>query len=991
MKIATFNVRGLTQKAKQQDLRKDMHDYDIDICCLQETKVTEESDQIENGYRLILLPSKCRHYGLGFIINRKWADRLISYTSISDRIAKAVFKLTKRTTITILNIYAPTQALTDKNQEQRDQFYEQLEKEVRLCNKTTSLFIAGDFNSKMGTRKNNEECIGKYARGRRNNNGQQLVEFCETHDLIAANTTFQHRASHQTTWVGSRLNSENKVVPIYNQIDYILVRKHQLHNLTNARAYAGSTLNSDHRLVIASYNNTHIFKNKSQVTKRNDKINISELATNPSARQLYQEEAERALKTQEEKSNAKDKWSATKKNIEEAARTTLGTVKVNKSKFNCPFIEAASQKQKKLRLQINNTKSEEKKAKLKKERNKLQHEIKTQISKLEAQRLDEKAEQIEALKDGAQMFQAVRELTKTKQTNVVVKSNQDTIAQPEEAVKEIAKYFSSLLNKNNDEQPAVDENNNIIMPTTTKVGPLENPITTAEVSQAIRKLKNGRATGPDGIPGELLKYGPPSLHKNIADILNQMMEKGEELDLGNGTLIVLQKPGKPKGPLSSLRPIVLLNTLRKTLSLIVLERIRPKVERFISPTQSGFRPNRSTSDAIWAHKWLIARTQKLDEIIRILGLDMSRAFDTIIREKLLAETKSIFEEDEWRIIEKLLAQTTLQAKINNILSDPFETTIGAPQGDSLSPVIFTVYLELALRELRASNKRPKEDINLPAEICYADDTDFISTSQEYLESINKTAQTILEKWNLKTNTEKTDLTILERKKEKQDEHWRKSKKLGTLLGDDEELKRRKQLAANAMNKLKALWRRPDKISEKRRIRLYNAYVKPILTYNMSTWALNQKEVAELEAFHRKQLRSVLGIFYPNIISNEDLYKTTKTERLGIEIIIARWKMLGHVLRMPNKTPAKQAMLWYFTDNKNDQTKGFRGRPRSSLPILLNQDLNQLQEISEKRSSTDLEELPRQLIRTEDLKKLESIAKRRKKWIKIIKSMHALLS
>ena len=64
-------------------------------------------------------------------------------------------------------------------------------------------------------------------------------------------------------------------------------------------------------------------------------------------------------------------------------------------------------------------------------------------------------------------------------------------------------------------------------------------------------FKNGRATGPDGIPGELLKYGPPTLHKNIADILNQMMAKGEDLDLGNGTLIVLQKPGKPKGPPSA--------------------------------------------------------------------------------------------------------------------------------------------------------------------------------------------------------------------------------------------------------------------------------------------------------------------------------------------------------------------------------------------------------------------------------------------------------
>ena len=55
------------------------------------------------------------------------------------------------------------------------------------------------------------------------------------------------------------------------------------------------------------------------------------------------------------------------------------------------------------------------------------------------------------------------------------------------------------------------------------------------------------------------------------------------------------------------------------------------------------------------------------------------------------------------------------------------------------------------------------------------------------------------------------------------------------------------------------------------------------------------------------------------------------------------------------------MLWYFTENKNNQTKGYRGRS-----ILLDQDLNQLQEIYEKRTSTDLEELPRQLNRTENL-------------------------
>ena len=55
----------------------------------------------------------------------------------------------------------------------------------------------------------------------------------------------------------------------------------------------------------------------------------------------------------------------------------------------------------------------------------------------------------------------------------------------------------------------------------------------------------------------------------------------EDLELGIGTLIVLTKPGKPPGEMSSLRPIVLLNTIRKTLSLVTLSRIRRVVERFI--------------------------------------------------------------------------------------------------------------------------------------------------------------------------------------------------------------------------------------------------------------------------------------------------------------------------------------------------------------------------------------------------------------------------
>jgi hypothetical protein len=56
------------------------------------------------------------------------------------------------------------------------------------------------------------------------------------------------------------------------------------------------------------------------------------------------------------------------------------------------------------------------------------------------------------------------------------------------------------------------------------------------VIEATKKLRNGRAVGPDGMPGELLKYGSTELHMQMAQIFNEMFEKGEDLELGQGTL-----------------------------------------------------------------------------------------------------------------------------------------------------------------------------------------------------------------------------------------------------------------------------------------------------------------------------------------------------------------------------------------------------------------------------------------------------------------------
>ena len=118
-------------------------------------------------------------------------------------------------------------------------------------------------------------------------------------------------------------------------------------------------------------------------------------------------------------------------------------------------------------------------------------------------------------------------------------------------------------------------------------------------------------------------------------------------------------------------------------------------------------------------------------MIEILSIDLSRAFDTIRREKLLSGLHSFLDTDNVQIIRLLLWETNITVRVDDALSAPFNTTVGTPLGDSLSPVslLFIVYLEAALRTLRGClPRRPPADINLPCEAIYADDS--ISSDRE---------------------------------------------------------------------------------------------------------------------------------------------------------------------------------------------------------------------------------------------------------------------
>ena len=159
-----------------------------------------------------------------------------------------------------------------------------------------------------------------------------------------------------------------------------------------------------------------------------------------------------------------------------------------------------SAEQLELKLRAYNTKGKKKKQQIKQQRSNILHQLHKQAKLLDRQQLNSQLEYIESAKDSARMFKAVRELAriKKKSTISVVDANNNIIARDTEAADTIAAHFNKKLN-NNGAGPPQQQN------ATHVLGPLQHPITTAEVGAAAKTLQNGRAVGPDNIPAELLK------------------------------------------------------------------------------------------------------------------------------------------------------------------------------------------------------------------------------------------------------------------------------------------------------------------------------------------------------------------------------------------------------------------------------------------------------------------------------------------------------
>ena len=344
---------------------------------------------------------------------------------------------------------------------------------------------------------------------------------------------------------------------------------------------------------------------------------------------------------------------------------------------------------------------------------------------------------------------------------------------------------------------------------------------------------------------------------------------------------------------------------------------------------------------------------------------MSSAFDTIKRDNLINSLEGIIDEDELRMCHLLLSKTSIKLRFEDHPLEFFETNVGSPQGDGISGTFFNVELEQGLRELR---KRLEEDArtSLPPEFEYADDTDFAFICNEKAKELKKIAKPTLAERNLFVNDDKTEETNIFRADEKEQEVWRKVKKLGSLLGDFEDLKRRQSLSIDEMKSVMDMFKK-SKTGLPQKLKVYKSLVWHVLTYNYSTWGLSKTESEHLNRFHRKQLRRLCPSLKAK--STEELYKACHSRPVSEDMKLARWQMFGHALRLPRDAPAQLAMDWYF--EIPEIVNKFKGQARITLPTVLSKDIIAANKI--KRLETT------QFVTSGDLFNLRGIAADKIRW------------
>ena len=170
---------------------------------------------------------------------------------------------------------------------------------------------------------------------------------------------------------------------------------------------------------------------------------------------------------------------------------------------------------------------------------------------------------------------------------------------------------------------------------------------------------------------------------------------------GHSKLISVWK-GAAKGSIKdpkAYRGLQIGSSLCKIMIIIIINRLKPWYEEQLLDQQQGFRSGRGTADGIYITKRVQQITDKMKRAIYVLFVDLSAAFDHIVRKWLFQSIYQRFPSDTdttlIQLLEALYEYTTTSLK--ETPDDLFKLILGVRQGGPESPPLYNLIMDYVMR------------------------------------------------------------------------------------------------------------------------------------------------------------------------------------------------------------------------------------------------------------------------------------------------------
>lgn len=887
LRIATYNVRTLSQDIHLEHLEKELSHIIWDIVGISEVRRPGEAlMQLNSGHLLYSKGQDKKQGGVGLLIHRNIKPYVIGFDAISDRVITVRLQLSKHIPLQVTQIYAPTSM---SSQDEIEVFYDDLQK-VTTKNANVNI-ILGDFNAKVGNCTGLENCLGRFGLGNRNARGEDLINFATCHQLKIMNTFFKKSIRRKWTWHSP--NFEH-----FNEIDYVLTNRPDV--IKDVRTISRVDVGSDHRMVMCkmSINWKRERSKKFKIKQKPfclDKIDVSsfrcsienelEHVNDPSTdvNQLYRSLISPLL-------NVASRYSTTTVRPGIFSQKTIDLMRKKKS---LPVPITRNQKAEFAEL----------------------HKL---IRK--SQRDDKRKHQFNIINEIANQgkgFKAINSKLQPGKLHLVgVQERDGSVTQDRNRIIQRAREFYAELYSSD---PYMERSDPYVERYDSSSDAFPQ-ITKWEVENAIKTSKIGKASGPDGVGMDLLKAAGSVIYDRLAVLFNKCLERRCIPDEWNdATIILLHKKGNPKD-MNNYRPISLLNCVYKIFTKIVTTRIEQILDENQPVEQAGFRRGFSTVDHLQVINQIIEKSQEYQIPLVLAFVDYAKAFDSVETSAIL---KSIQNQGVDRVYVEMFGHIYTNARAHIRLdrtSEPFSIAKGVRQGDTSSPKLFTAILENVFRSLDWSEKGVVVDGKCLNHLRFADDIVLFSKDSEQLQAMLNELDEAGKSTGLKVNHHKTKImknsfvlgdrsVVLNNQSiECVDKYIYLGQLISMNSSKEDEIKRRINLGWRAFGKVS--WILKDhSISLGLRRKLYDRCILPTIVYGAETWNLTSSLAMKLRSMQRAHERLMLGVSLRDHKTAIWIREKTKLTDVLESIYKRKWRWAGHVARMADDRWTSRVTFW----------------------------------------------------------------------------------